>query len=47
MRRRETCIVVALLVGAIFINIAGVDRGDEGDQLAVSFVIHAAYIPNY
>ena len=47
MRRRETCIVVALLEGAIFISIAGIDRGDEGDQLAVSFVVHAAYVPTY
>ena len=31
MRRRETCIVVALLVGAIFINAARVDGGDKGD----------------
>jgi hypothetical protein len=39
--------VVALLEGAIFISIAGIDRGDEGDQLAVSFVVHAAYVPTY
>ena len=47
MRRRETCIVVALLVGAIFISAARVNRGDKGDQFGVSFVVHAASILVY